>query len=58
MAEVVRCEPGNMDELKDIVNEFAENMDPDLVRRMCAHTRKRAEICVAQKGCHFEHLLK
>ena len=31
MVEVVRCEPSNMDELKDIVNKFAENMDPNLL---------------------------
>ena len=41
MAEVVRCEPSNMDELKDIVNEFAENMDPNLVRRMFALTQEK-----------------
>ena len=41
MVEVVRCEPSNMDELKDIVNEFAENMDPNLVRRMFALTQEK-----------------
>ena len=52
MAEVTRCKPSTLADLKRVVEEFA-----DLVRRMCRNTRKRAQICVQQKGGYFEHLL-
>ena len=56
MAEVSRCQPKTMDELKSKVNDFAMNMDKNLVFRMCKNIRKRAQICVAQKGGHFNTL--
>ena len=57
MTEVIRCKPSTLTALKDVVEEFAEDMDEDLVRTMCRNTKKRAQNCVDQKGGYFEHLL-
>ena len=32
--------------------------DQDLVKKIILNIRKRAKLCVEQKGGHFEHLLK
>ena len=42
------------------MNEFVEeiNMNPEIIRKMCQNIRKTAQFCVAEKGRHFEHLLK
>ena len=42
------------------VNEAAYElfMDQKLVKKIILNIRKRAKLCVEQKGGHFEHLLK
>lgn len=54
---IIQCEPKTLQELKELVEEFARNMDEDMVRRMARHTRRRAELCRSERGGHFEHLL-
>ena len=46
--------------LINTVNEAANElfMDQDLVRKIILNIKKRAKLCVEQKGGHFEHLLK
>ena len=52
--------PENKIELLYTVNESAYEifMDQDLVRKVILNIKKRAKLCVEQKGGHFEHLLK
>ena len=58
MAHVVRCEPSTLQELKEVVEDFAINFDPEKAKSMARHTRRRAQLCVQQAGGHFEHLVK
>lgn len=55
--EVVEKEPQTLEELKRVVEEFAANIAEDVLRRMARHTRRRAELCVRERGGYFEHLL-
>lgn len=55
--EIFRQKPQTISQLKDVVEDFARNMDEDLLRRMARSTRRRAELCCAEQGGHFEHLL-
>lgn len=57
MNHVFRTKPSSIEELKSIVNEFAENMDPDLIVRACESARFRFEKLQQEQGGHFEHLL-
>ena len=57
MSEVTRTKPESLTALKEVVEDFALNKDEELVRKICRNAKKRAELCVAQKGSHFEHLL-
>ena len=36
---IIQCEPKTLQELKELVEDFARNMDEDMVRRMARHTR-------------------
>ena len=53
MAHMLRCQPLTLKQLKGIIEDFAVNMDEDDVRKMTAHGRRRAELCVQQAGGHF-----
>ena len=52
--------PQNKIELMETVNQAAYElfMDQDLVRKILLNIKKRAKLCIEQKGGHFEHLLK
>ena len=58
MAHIIRCEPCSLSELKTIVEDFADNMSEEDIRKMVRHTKKRAELCRDHFGGHFEHMLK
>lgn len=58
MSEVARVKPRSLRELQEVVEDFVFNMEEELVRKICRNVKKRAEMCVAQKGGNFEHLLK
>ena len=45
-------------DIKEIVDDFCESLDPDEIRRAVANVRKRAAACIECGGGHFEHLLK
>ena len=43
MNHVFRAKPATIDDLKCIVNDFAENMDPDFIRKFYSSARFRFE---------------
>ena len=55
--QVVETEPQTIAELKKVVEDFAASITAEKLRKMARHTRRRAELCVAEKGGYFEHLL-
>ena len=42
-------------EIVKIVEDFAQNMSYEQVRKMVENVLKRAELCLKEKGSHFEH---
>ena len=55
---VNHIKPRNKIELMECLNEFASEMDPEMLKRIEMNIRKRAKLCLDQNGGHFEHLLK
>ena len=58
LQEIRKVKPASLEELKLVVNNFCESLDPDEVRRAVRHIRRRAEACIQAEGGHFEHKLK
>ena len=58
LQEIRRVKPATLEELKEIVDDFCESLDPEEIRRAVANVRKRAAACNECGGGHFEHLLK
>ena len=56
--EIRRVKPASLEELKEVVNNFCESLDPDEVRKAVRHIRRRAQACFEAEGGHFEHKLK
>jgi hypothetical protein len=54
---VTKTEPKTIQELKTVVENFATDISEEQLRKMARHTRRRAELCVAERGGYFEHLL-
>ena len=57
-AELRRCPPSSMEELKETVTDFALSLSPEEIRKAVNHVKVRAEACLSQNGDNFEHLLK
>ena len=58
MSHIYRCQPRTLTDLKDMVGDFCQELDPDLVKKVCRSVFTRAKICIQQKGGHFEHIKK
>ena len=43
MNHVFRTKSATIDDLKCIVNDFAESIDPDLIRKVCSSARLKFE---------------
>lgn len=56
-SKVYKAKPGTIEQLKEVVEDTVRSMSPERLRKIVRHTRRRAELCVAQKGGLFEHLL-
>ena len=56
MSHVSRCQPKTINQLKTIVEDFAANMDEEMVRKMARSVYGRSKLCIEQGGGHFEHL--
>ena len=54
---VKKQKPKNICDLRRRVNEFAENIDEEPLRKMVRHNRERAALCVDSLGGHFVLLL-
>ena len=50
--------PEDLDQLKEVVSDFVDNLDEDEVRRAVRDVRPRAELCIQMGGGHFESQLK
>ena len=50
--------PQSLQEIKDIVDQEAADMDASRVVRACQNFRRRVEICHQKKGGHFESEIK
>ena len=57
MAKVWEAKPTSKQELKNVVEQFFSSLSPDFVKKCTLNIRKRAQLCVQQKGGHIEHLL-
>ena len=52
------CQPSTLDQLKQVVEDFATTFDPEKAKSMARHTKYRAQLCINQAGGHFEHLVR
>ena len=57
MQKVWEAKPQSISELKTVVGIFFKNLEPDFVKKCVFNIKKRAALCVKEKGSHFEHLL-
>ena len=55
---VYKTKPKTVAELKQKVNEFAASLSVDDVRKMTDNIVKRAKLCIAENGAHFQHKMK
>ena len=58
MSEVVRCKPGSITELKNIVSSFADSLNEEDVAKATRHVYRRAQACLDAGGDTFERRLK
>ena len=57
-AEIRRVKPEDLEQLKEVVNDFVDALDEDEVIRACRDVRPRAELCIKMDGSQFESQLK
>ena len=55
MQHVFRVKPTSIEDLKHIVEDFLQCIDPEMVKRACASTRQRFEMLRMENGGRFEH---
>ena len=55
MQHVYRVKPTSIADLKAVVEEFVESIDPAIIRKSCVSTRKRFEIMMLENSGRFEH---
>ena len=59
MSDIYRCHPMTLTDLKDMVDmvdNFCQELLPDLIKKVCRSVHVRDNICIQQKGGHFEHI--
>ena len=57
MQKVWEAKPQSIPELKSVVEFFFKSLEADFVKKCVLNIKKRAALCVKQKGSHFEHLM-
>ena len=55
LAKLLAKQPKTLKEIVKIVEDFAQNMSYEQVRKMVENVLKRAELFLKEKGSHFEH---
>ena len=58
MAHVYRCKPDTLENLKEVVDDFAVTFGTEKALKMARNVRYRAQLCKSQAGGHFEDLIK
>ena len=56
-SRVYQTGPRSIPELKAAVRKCVKAITPQQCQDVLAHVRRRAEICLARNGAHFEHVL-
>ena len=49
------CQPSTLEDLKELVGDFAENVERRLIRKVFGSTRDRFEMVKSVGGSYFEH---
>ena len=57
MQKVWEAKPKSIPDLKSVVEDYFSTIDKDLVKKCVLNIKKRAALCVKEKGGHFEHLM-
>ena len=57
MAKVWEAKPSTIPQLKAVVEAFFESLSSDFVNKCVLNIKKRAQLCIREKGGHFELLL-
>lgn len=55
MNHVFRCKPRTLDQLKMMVNDFSQNMEADMIKKVCSSVKKRFRMVEMVAGGHFEN---
>ena len=55
--QVYATKPSTVDELIDIVKQYAAECREDVLKNVALNVLKRARVCLEQRGGHFQHLL-
>ena len=55
MQHIHRIKPKSIEDLKHIVEDFIECIDPEMIRRACESTRQRLLMMSIENGGRFEH---
>ena len=58
MAKVWEIKPKTIPELKAVVEQYFASLTSDFIKKCVLNIKKRANLCISQKGGHFEHLMK
>ena len=56
--KVFSTRPSSIDNLKIAISEAFALIDQDTLSAVTANFEKRVELCIKQRGGHFEHLLQ
>ena len=54
----VFVQPDSIQDIMHLVEEASNELTSDVIRKSCRNIRKRAQMCLAQRGKHFQHLIK
>ena len=55
MQHVYRIKPTSIPDLKAVVEDFVECIDPIIIRKACASARTRFEMMIKENGRRFKH---
>ena len=56
--EIWKVKPRDLGELQEVVSDFVQSLDEDVVRRAIRDNRPRAEMCIRMISGNFKSQLK